>query len=58
MKVRGLHERLWEPFREQQGKPRKATSWNPGIEHFEKGLVLSRDQSKKRRMRKGEVIGG
>ena len=41
----------------KQGKPRKARLWNPGTEHFEKGLVLSRDQSKKRRMRKCDVIG-
>ena len=32
-----------------------AMSWDPGVEHLDKGLVLSRDQTKMRI--RGDVIG-
>ena len=46
-----------ETLLENGGNQASAVSWKSGVEHFEKGLVLSRDQSKKRGMRKGDVIG-
>lgn len=45
-----------EILSENKGNQASEVSWNPGIEHFEKDLMLSRDQSEKR-MRKGDVIG-
>ena len=46
-----------ETLLETRGNQASVVSWNPGVEHLEKGLVLSRDQSKKGRMRPGDVIG-
>ena len=40
-----------------KGNQESARLRNPGVEPFEKGTVLSRDQSREWRMRKYDVIG-